>query len=187
MEGIGLRLRRIRREFFRRWPGAVWRLHRAVGALDRRVVSREHDRVTAYAGEGGLALVISRSRRQLRLYRCAEGASTLLRSYRVGVGRRDSRTRSGCFFIETMLEDPVWYVPPEPKAYGALAGTIVPADAPSNPIRRRWLGFDGLIGIHGTRARPLGIGSSDGCVLMRETDVIDLYSRVHCGVPVLDT
>jgi lipoprotein-anchoring transpeptidase ErfK/SrfK len=86
-----------------------------------------------------------------------------------------------------MLEDPVWFVPPEPKAYGALAGTIMAADAPSNPIRRRWLGFDGLIGIHGTRAGPLGIGSSDGCVLMCETDVIDLYSRVHCGVPVIVT
>ena len=45
---------------------------------------------------------------------------------------------------------------------------------------------DTLYRIHGTN-EPSEIGQavSSGCIRMRDLDVIDLYSRVHIGTPVV--
>ena len=69
---------------------------------------------------------------------------------------------------------------------GGLAGQTIPGGAPNNPLKARWLGVNGSVGIHGT-AEEWSIGSraSHGCIRMRVRDVVDLYPRVPMGTPVL--
>ena len=69
---------------------------------------------------------------------------------------------------------------------GELAGQSVSGSDPSNPLKARWLGVSGSVGIHGT-AEEWSIGSraSHGCIRMHVSDVIDLYPRVPLGTPVL--
>lgn len=46
--------------------------------------------------------------------------------------------------------------------------------------------FRRFIYIHGTPdSEPMGVPRSHGCIRMRNTDVVDLYSRVKPGTPVL--
>ncbi len=46
--------------------------------------------------------------------------------------------------------------------------------------------FRRFIYIHGTPdSEPMGVPCSHGCIRMRNTDVVDLYSRVRPGTPVL--
>lgn len=46
--------------------------------------------------------------------------------------------------------------------------------------------FRRFIYIHGTPdSEPMGVPRSHGCIRMRNTDVVDLYSRVTPGTPVL--
>jgi L,D-transpeptidase catalytic domain len=172
--------------WWRCWPGVIWRLRRVVAPLNRRAFDHERRLVTQIAsGRDCAVLAIHRGRRQLRLYRCRGGAPALVKSYTVGVGRLDARTPRGKFAIQTLLEEPVWHVPDNPLRSGRLAGTVVPAGSPENRILARWLGFCDGIGIHGTEASRLGIGCSDGCILMTVSNVIDLYSRVELNSPVI--
>ncbi len=69
---------------------------------------------------------------------------------------------------------------------GSLQGQVIPGGAPNNPLKARWLGVNGSVGIHGT-AEEWSIGSraSHGCIRMRVADVVDLYPRVPLGTPVL--
>ncbi len=71
------------------------------------------------------------------------------------------------------------------KQHGPLEGRW------DNPLGARALYLfqgdrDTLIRIHGTN-EPSEIGGhvSSGCIRMRDMDVIDLYSRVHIGTPVM--
>src|SRR5271157_4967738 len=71
------------------------------------------------------------------------------------------------------------------KQHGPLEGRW------DNPLGARALylfqgNTDTLIRIHGTN-EPSEIGGhvSSGCIRMRDMDVIDLYSRVHVGSPVV--
>jgi lipoprotein-anchoring transpeptidase ErfK/SrfK len=179
------------RSWRRRWPGATWRARRLWASWSTSVGAVERGRVVDLAATTGpqptRVVAIDRARRQLRLYRCQGTEATVLRSYRVGVGRRDCPTPTGRFAIGAMLEDPVWHVPDNPRTYGHLAGQAIPAGAPENRIAARWLSVHGTIGIHGTAHGRLGPGASDGCVVMSVDDVIDLFSLVAEGTPVLIT
>jgi lipoprotein-anchoring transpeptidase ErfK/SrfK len=161
-------------------------VRRGSGRLTRRS-DEEEERLLAevLADSRGLIVTIRRACRELRVYESVNGRPMPPRSYRVGVGRRDAQTPAGSFRIQSMLVDPVWHVPDDPRTYGALAGRPVPAGSPENRIVARWLGFHGGIGIHGIRQGRFGIGSSDGCVLMTAADVVDLYSRLELETPVI--
>lgn len=177
---------RMWRSFRSHWPGLLWRLRRALASVRSDAEERELERLRHLApGTHEKLLVVHRGRRMLRLYECAGGKLSPIRTYRVGVGRCDSVTPRGQFAIQTMLKDPVWHVPDDARTYGALAGRQVAPDAPENRVAARWMGFSGGIGIHGTRPGRLGIGASDGCVLMSVPDVIDLYARVEPDVPII--
>ncbi len=97
--------------------------------------------------------------------------------------------------VGAMKEWPTWMPTasimdrwPEFRAYiahGPLEGRW------DNPLGARALylfqgNHDTLIRIHGTN-EPSEIGQhvSSGCIRMRDMDVIDLYSRVHVGTPVM--
>ncbi|MDQ6807712.1 MAG: L,D-transpeptidase [Actinomycetota bacterium] len=81
--------------------------------------------------------------------------------------------------------NPPWYVPNSPWA-GALAGTVVPP-GPSDPLKARFMSFDGGAGIHGidpSEYGTIGHTASHGCIRMTIPDVIDLYNKVAVGTPV---
>jgi hypothetical protein len=107
------------------------------------------------------------------------------RSYPIAVGAAGYDTPTGLFRIISKQVDPPWHAPNRPWA-GSYAGKTVPGGAPDNPLKARWLGVTGAVGIHGT-AEPwtLGTRASHGCIRMHVSDVIDLYDRVPLGTPVL--
>jgi lipoprotein-anchoring transpeptidase ErfK/SrfK len=107
----------------------------------------------------------------------------LVREYTVAIGQQGYDTPAGLYDVQSKQVDPTWYVPDEAWA-GELAGTTVPP-GPENPLKARWLGFNGGAGIHGTDdVASLGTAASHGCVRMSVPDVIELYDRVEEGTPV---
>jgi lipoprotein-anchoring transpeptidase ErfK/SrfK len=80
--------------------------------------------------------------------------------------------------------NPVWTAPNSPWA-GELAGQSVAGGAANNPLKARWMGLAGGVGIHGT-GQPWSIGTraSHGCIRMTVPDVVDLFSQVPMGSPV---
>jgi hypothetical protein len=129
----------------------------------------------------GTVLTVDRSGKRLRLFKRLR----LSRSYPIAIGAAGHDTPSGRFRIQNKQVNPAWHVPNSPWA-GAMAGKVVPGGAPNNPLKARWLGVSGSVGIHGT-AEEWSIGSraSKGCIRMRVGDVIALYRRVPVGTPVL--
>jgi lipoprotein-anchoring transpeptidase ErfK/SrfK len=73
---------------------------------------------------------------------------------------------------------------PAPVVAGDLAGRVIPP-GPENPLKARWMGFNGGAGIHGTNdVGSLGNRASHGCVRMAIPDVKQLYAKVDVGTPV---
>jgi hypothetical protein len=107
------------------------------------------------------------------------------RSYPIAVGAAGYDTPTGLFSITQKVVNPPWHAPNRPWA-GDYAGRTIPGGAPDNPLKARWLGVHGSVGIHGT-AEPwsLGTRASHGCIRMLVPDVIELYPRVPLGTPVL--
>jgi lipoprotein-anchoring transpeptidase ErfK/SrfK len=114
--------------------------------------------------------------------------------YRVATGA-EAYGWAGRATVGQMKEWPTWMPTasimerwPEFRAYiahGPLEGRW------DNPLGARALylfqgNHDTLYRIHGTN-EPSEIGQavSSGCIRMRDYDVIDLYSRVHIGTPVV--
>ena len=125
-------------------------------------------------------ITVSKGSYTLTLWKDLEVAA----QYPVAVGSPDYPTPDGLFSIQNMQVDPPWNVPNSDWA-GDLAGTTVPGGAPENPLRARWLGVSGAVGIHGTSSiYSLGTAASHGCIRMSESDVIALYDQVDVGTPI---
>jgi hypothetical protein len=129
----------------------------------------------------GTVLTVDRSGLKLRLFKRLK----LSKTYGIAIGAAGFDTPSGLFSIQSRQVNPAWHVPNSDWA-GGLQGQTIPGGAPNNPLKARWLGVNGAVGIHGT-AEEWSIGSraSHGCIRMRVADVIDLYPRVPMGTPVL--
>jgi lipoprotein-anchoring transpeptidase ErfK/SrfK len=126
-------------------------------------------------------VTVSKSSTTVRVFVKGE----LVKSYSVAVGSAEYPTPEGQFAVQTMQVDPPWNVPNSEWA-GDLAGQTIPGGAPNNPLKARWIGFDGSVGFHGTGdVGSIGSAASHGCVRMNPADVIDLYDRVAIGTPVL--
>jgi lipoprotein-anchoring transpeptidase ErfK/SrfK len=125
-------------------------------------------------------IAISRPERKLRLFRNLE----LVKVYDVAIGAAGFDTPAGLHRVETKAADPAWYVPNKPWA-GKLAGKVIPAGDPRNPIAARWMGFYDGAGIHGTYdPGSIGSAASHGCIRMRIRDVKQLYDRVPLHTPI---
>ncbi len=104
-----------------------------------------------------------------------------LLSFPVGHGA-DGRTPTAEFIVNLRQERPNWYPPNQP---------MVPYGNPGNPLGERWLGFAETadlkgFGIHGTsQPETIGTEASEGCIRLRNEDVIALYPFVSTGTRVL--
>ncbi|MCW3029656.1 MAG: ErfK/YbiS/YcfS/YnhG family protein [Solirubrobacterales bacterium] len=126
-------------------------------------------------------IVIDRGSFRLRFYDHLKLAKT----YEIAVGMEGLETPAGLHKIEWEQVNPPWYVPKKAWA-GALAGTVVPP-GPGDPLKARFMSFEGGAGIHGidpSEYSTIGHDASHGCVRMRIPDVIDLYSHSPVGTPV---
>ncbi len=102
-----------------------------------------------------------------------------VKQYHIGTGK-DNSTPEGTFVVATRLKNPVWYSPEGVYAYGH----------PKNILGTRWLGFKnepGIVGygIHGTTMpETLGTEASNGCIMMKNEDVEELYDFVTASTKV---
>ncbi|HEV2999292.1 MAG TPA: L,D-transpeptidase [Solirubrobacteraceae bacterium] len=126
-------------------------------------------------------LTVDRAHLVLRLFKGLRHR----RTYDIAIGMAGFDTPSGLFRIQSKQVNPPWHAPNRPWA-GGYAGRTIPGGAPDNPLKARWLGVNGSVGIHGTAEEwSLGTRASHGCIRMRVSDVIELYRRVPLGTPVL--
>jgi lipoprotein-anchoring transpeptidase ErfK/SrfK len=126
-------------------------------------------------------IVINRNDFQLRFYKHLK----LEHTYEIAVGMEGLETPAGLHKIEWEQVNPPWYVPKKAWA-GSLAGTVVPP-GPADPLKARFMSFEGGAGIHGidpSEYSSIGHDASHGCVRMRIPEVIALYSKSPVGTPV---
>jgi lipoprotein-anchoring transpeptidase ErfK/SrfK len=128
-----------------------------------------------------VVVTIDRRHFKLRYFRNLKHRKT----YGVAVGTKDYPTPTGRYTIVAKAKNPDWNAPDEPWA-GAYRNEVIEGGAADNPLKARWLGIVGGVGIHGTAAEDsIGGRASHGCIRMRVSDVIDLYPRVPVGSTVL--
>lgn len=126
-------------------------------------------------------IVIDRGGFTLRYYHRLR----LQKSYPIAVGMQGLETPGGLYSIQWKQTDPPWYVPNDAWA-GSLAGQTIPP-GPEDPLKARFMSFDGGAGIHGidpSEYGTIGHDASHGCVRMTIPDVIDLYDKTPVGTPV---
>jgi lipoprotein-anchoring transpeptidase ErfK/SrfK len=129
----------------------------------------------------GTVITIDQSAFKLRLFKKLK----VVRTYGVAVGQPAYPTPNGRFAIQSKQIDPVWSVPNSPWA-GELGGSTVGGGSAANPLKARWMGVSGSVGIHGTgQDYSIGTRASHGCIRMHVADVKLLYRRVPLGTPVL--
>jgi lipoprotein-anchoring transpeptidase ErfK/SrfK len=126
-------------------------------------------------------IIVDRKHFTLRLYRHLK----LDRTYPIAVGKQGLETPPGLYDVQWRETNPSWHVPNSPWA-GELAGKTIPP-GPDDPIKARWMAFNGGAGIHGidpSEYSSIGHNASHGCVRMRIPDVIDVYDKTDVGTPV---
>lgn len=125
-------------------------------------------------------VTVSRDEKLARVFE--RGA--VVKTYHVAVGTPEYPTPLGSFTVQRMDRDPAWNVPDSEWA-GDLAGKTIPAGDPDNPLKARFIAFNGSVGFHGTAdLASLGQAASHGCVRMDPGDVKDLFERVTVGTTV---
>ena len=142
-----------------------------------------HPKVTTsmLASQYPAYIVVDRSSFRLLFYQRLKLAST----YEIAVGMQGLETSPGLYHVQWKQVNPPWYVPNSAWA-GALAGKTIPP-GPEDPLKARFMSFNGGAGIHGidpSEYSSIGHDASHGCVRMRIPDVIALYSRTPVGTPV---
>jgi lipoprotein-anchoring transpeptidase ErfK/SrfK len=126
-------------------------------------------------------IIVDRHAHALRFYQHLK----LSHTYPIAVGRQGLETPQGLYDVQWKQTNPSWYVPNSPWA-GKLAGKTIPP-GPDDPIKARWMAFNGGAGIHGidpSEYGSIGHDASHGCVRMRIPDVISLYAHTPVGTPV---
>jgi lipoprotein-anchoring transpeptidase ErfK/SrfK len=126
-------------------------------------------------------IIIDRKSHELRFYEHLKPWHT----WPIAVGRAGLETPSGLYDVQWKETNPSWHVPNSAWA-GSLAGQTIPP-GPDDPIKARWMAFNGGAGIHGidpSEYGSIGQDASHGCVRMRIPDVISLYARTPVHTPV---
>jgi L,D-transpeptidase catalytic domain/Putative peptidoglycan binding domain len=154
---------------------------RAPRVLHENTVVRPRFDTKAMRSAYAIVITIDRAHFRLRLFK----RFRVVRSYGVAVGQPAYPTPAGRFAITSKQVNPVWSVPNSPWA-GELGGTTVEGGSAANPLKARWMGLAGGVGIHGTGEDwSIGHRASHGCIRMHVSDVVALFGRVPLGTPVL--
>lgn len=101
-----------------------------------------------------------------------------VKEYPIAVGKDGSETPNGTFVVDVMQEKPCWYKP---------GGGVIQYGQEGNMLGERWIGFanqsgTASLGIHGTSDEAsIGTRCSNGCIRMRNADVIEFYNFMHPG------
>ena len=97
---------------------------------------------------------------------------------------------SGTAFIDGKYIKPAWSAPESIRGDYQSLPSVIPGGTSDNPMgaAAMTLSGGGEYAIHGTNA-PGTIGGfvSHGCIRMYNEDIMDLYSRVGVGTPVVVT
>lgn len=102
--------------------------------------------------------------------------NTVMLDTPAGVGRGDTPTPGGVYFIIELLQPPDPSGPYGPYAYG-LSGY--------SEQLRDFAGGTGVIGIHGTNdPRSIGLDVSHGCIRVSNEVIVELASIIPLGTPV---
>lgn len=101
-------------------------------------------------------------------------------SYPVAVGASATPTPQGQFEVSKLVIEPVWQSPWTGEMH---------EPGPNSALGLRWIGFytseSGSFGFHGTPTLDsIGKAVSNGCVRMRNEDIVALFSQVTLGTPV---
>jgi lipoprotein-anchoring transpeptidase ErfK/SrfK len=130
-------------------------------------------------------IVVRTNERRLYYY---VGTGEAIR-YPVGVGRAGMQW-SGTAFIDGKYIKPAWSAPESIRGDYQSLPSVIPGGTSDNPMgaAAMTLSGGGEYAIHGTNA-PGTIGGfvSHGCIRMYNEDIMDLYSRVGVGTPVVVT
>jgi lipoprotein-anchoring transpeptidase ErfK/SrfK len=175
--GRGINSSKLRQKLINelRHPTPARLLHAVVGTLSPKVTLK------TLARKYATYVSVDRDHFTLRLFKRLRHVKT----YPIAVGMAGLETPAGIHHVLEKQVNPAWHVPNSPWA-GSLAGQTIPPSDPRDPLKARWLGLGGGVGIHGTAEDwSIGTRASHGCIRMHVSDVIDLYPRVPVGTPVL--
>jgi lipoprotein-anchoring transpeptidase ErfK/SrfK len=161
---------------------AVAALVASVASTSVPAAARE---VVQFRGEASPGSIVVRTGERRLYYVLGDGRAV---RYPVGVGRAGKQW-AGRTYIDGKHLRPAWSPPPEVKRDKPSLPSVIPGGTARNPMGEAALTLSGgTYAIHGTNV-PGSIGGfvSYGCIRMYNADVLDLYSRVSTGTPVVVT
>ena len=129
-------------------------------------------------------IIIKQSERSLYF---TNGDGTAVR-YPVAIGKTGKAWR-GQTYVEGKFIRPDWSPPEVVSRDHPELPQFIPGGAPNNPMGAAALTLQlDQVAIHGTTIKmrkSVGTAASYGCIRMLNEDVVDLYSRVKVGTPVV--
>lgn len=137
--------------------------------------------LVAWDGDQGMGTIIVNTSERKLYYVLGKGMAL---KYDVAVGKAGMQW-SGETFVQNKRRNPGWTPTARMRRENPRLPRHVPG-GPGNPlgVRAIYLGWSEYR-IHGTNApSSIGRAASSGCIRMRNSDVTDLYERVHIGAPV---
>ncbi len=147
-----------------------------IAASSDYALGRRDEHLPAYIPQAD-RIVLKLGDRRVYVY----DGDRVIDSYPVAIGAPGTPTPTGQFEIFQMIENPAWQSP--------WTGEVFPPGA-NSALGLRWIGFtempNGIIGFHGTpTVSSIGRAASNGCVRLRNEDVLSLYSHVRMGMTVV--
>jgi hypothetical protein len=123
-----------------------------------------------------------------RLYVKDDSVLPPTQGFPVAIGRPQWPTPTGHFQVSEMVENPDFLVFDFNNTKARDRGRIPPGA--NNPLGLRWIAFSSAygwaVGFHGTtKTEVLGQAVSHGCVRMSNPDIVQVYSRIKVGTPVI--
>jgi lipoprotein-anchoring transpeptidase ErfK/SrfK len=138
--------------------------------------------IVAFSGFAPGTIVVKTGER--RLYYIIDEQRAL--RFPVGVGR-NGKTWTGVARVEGKFVRPAWAPPDEIRREHPGLPSVIAGGAANNPMGAAALTLrGGEYAIHGTN-RPASIGGfvSYGCIRMYNRDIVELFSLVDIGTPVI--
>lgn len=150
--------------------------HRLIPDATAYVVGGADDYLPSAAPKAS-EIVLRLSERRVYVY----DGDRVLDSYPVAIGTSNTPTPTGEFEVFQMIVEPSWQSP--------WTGEVFPP-GPLSALGLRWIGFtelpNGVIGFHGTPTlASIGQAASNGCVRLRNEDVLALFEHVRMGMTVV--